>query len=39
MNRHIVSLATAPLHMSRDLDSFLGEPLNAIVNEMSCAAQ
>ena len=29
---------TAPLPMSSDLDAFLGEPLNAIVNEMSCAA-
>jgi len=29
---------TAPLPMSKELDVFLGEPLNAIVNNLSCAA-
>jgi len=29
---------TAPLPMSRELDAFLGEPLNTIVNELSCSA-
>lgn len=29
---------TAPLPMSKELDEFLGEPLNAIVNELSCSA-
>lgn len=29
---------TAPLPMSQELDAFLGEPLNTIVNKVSCAA-
>jgi len=29
---------TAPLPMSKELDEFLGAPLNAIVNKVSCAA-
>ena len=29
---------TAPLPMSKELDEFLGEPLNAIVNGLSCSA-
>ena len=29
---------TAPLPMSKELDEFLGGPLNAIVNELSCSA-
>jgi hypothetical protein len=29
---------TAPLPMSKELDQFLGEPLNAIVNGLSCSA-
>ena len=29
---------TAPLPMSKELDAFLGEPLNALVQELSCAA-
>jgi hypothetical protein len=29
---------TAPLPMSQELDAFLGEPLNTIVNKISCAA-
>jgi hypothetical protein len=29
---------TAPLPMSRELDAFLGDPLNTIVNELSCSA-
>jgi hypothetical protein len=29
---------TAPLPMSQELDAFLGEPLNAIVNRLSCVA-
>ena len=29
---------TAPLPMSKELDEFLGDPLNAIVNELSCSA-
>jgi len=30
---------TAPLPMSKQLDEFLGEPLNTLVNEISCEAQ
>lgn len=29
---------TAPLPMSKDLDAFLGEPLNALVNGLQCKA-
>lgn len=29
---------TAPLPMSQELDEFLGDPLNTIVNRLSCAA-
>ena len=29
---------TAPLPMSQELDAFLGEPLNTIVNKVSCNA-
>jgi hypothetical protein len=29
---------TAPLPMSKELDEFLGEPLNAIVNGLACSA-
>jgi hypothetical protein len=29
---------TAPLPMSKELDAFLGEPLNAVVNKLSCAS-
>jgi hypothetical protein len=29
---------TAPLPMSKELDTFLGEPLNTIVNKLSCSA-
>jgi hypothetical protein len=29
---------TAPLPMSKELDAFLGEPLNSIVNRLSCSA-
>ena len=29
---------TAPLPMSKELDEFLGEPLNTIVNKLSCSA-
>jgi hypothetical protein len=29
---------TAPLPMSKELDEFLGEPLNSIVNRLSCSA-
>jgi len=29
---------TAPLPMSTELDAFLGDPLNAIVNELTCSA-
>lgn len=28
----------APLPMSKELDEFLGDPLNTIVNELSCSA-
>jgi hypothetical protein len=30
---------TAPLPMSKELDDFLGEPLNTIVNKLSCGAR
>jgi hypothetical protein len=29
---------TAPLPMSKELDEFLGDPLNTIVNELTCSA-